>query len=333
VHDDTVIVERMREKLLMTFLPVSTNDEEEEGLSKPRYHRQIPQPLLDAHMPEAVERECLKCPTKYEGGRYYNVLNTNKPKKRAEPLYVPKKATAEDYSRDPGLVKLERLRGDLVREARKSPFLVQHRLRWSNRLMENVDYQTFMSRGTTFAEDSIMDLNHKLAKQMLHDDRDEDAYSSEHSSDYKDKVEYASDSPTQSGEEGTKLKKRRKSRDQEITEAEIELMEVQDENEDVVMDELENESISVDSKEKKRDKELLAARKARNLGRSADLGEEVDEGNTIFIDNLPNDEFGMRKMIAEAKRLVVEYERQFFEEEDSDREERLKTITNVTKHE
>ena len=99
------------------------------------------------------------------------------------------------------------------------------------------------------------------------------------------------------------------------------------------MDELENESISVGSEEKKRKKEQQAARKARNLGRSADLGEEVDEGNTIFIDNLPNDEFGMRKMIAEAKRLVVENERQFFEEEDSDREERLKTITNVTKHE
>jgi hypothetical protein len=98
------------------------------------------------------------------------------------------------------------------------------------------------------------------------------------------------------------------------------------------MDELENESISVDSDEKKRRKELQAARKARNLGRSADLGEEADEGNTIFIDNLPNDEFGMRKMIAEAKRLMVEYERRFFEEEDSDREERLKTITNVTKH-
>lgn len=62
--------------------------------------------------------------------------------------------------------------------------------------MENVDYQTFLSRGTTFAEDSIMDLNHKLAMQMLLDDADEDAYSSEHSSDIKDKVEYASDSPT-----------------------------------------------------------------------------------------------------------------------------------------
>ena len=62
-------------------------------------------------MPEAVERECLKCPTKYEGGRFYNVLNTNKPKKRAEPLYIPKKASAEDYTRDPGLAKLERLKG------------------------------------------------------------------------------------------------------------------------------------------------------------------------------------------------------------------------------
>ena len=99
------------------------------------------------------------------------------------------------------------------------------------------------------------------------------------------------------------------------------------------MDELENESLSLNSDEKRKKKEQQAYRKARHLSRSADLGDEVDEGNTIFIDNLPNDEFGMRKMIDEANRLVIELEQRFFEEEDSDREQRLKTITNVTKHE
>ena len=37
-------------------------------------------------------------------------------------------------------------------------------------------------------------------------------------------------------------------------------------------------------------------------------------------------------MIAEAKRLIKENERRFFEEEDSDREDQLKTITNVQTH-
>jgi len=110
--------------------------------------------------------------------------------------------------------------------------------------------------------------------------------------------------------------------------------EVDEEEEDVVMDDLENESLSIGTEEKRRRKEEQQARKdRRHIGRGADLGEEQDEGNTIFIDNLPTEEFGMRKMIAEAKRLVEELERRFFEEEDSDREERLKNITNVTKHE
>lgn len=87
------------------------------------------------------------------------------------------------------------------------------------------------------------------------EEADEDAYSSEHSSDYKDKVEYA-DSPTQSGDDSVAPKKRKKSHDREITEAEIELLEIGEDNEDVVMDELENESLSLNSDEKKRKKEL-----------------------------------------------------------------------------
>ena len=71
----------------------------------------------------------------------------------------------------------------------------------------------------------MVELNHRLAMQMQLEEADEDAYSSEHSSDYKDKVEYASDSPNQSATDdqtGTevqiKFKRRKKQRDEELTE-------------------------------------------------------------------------------------------------------------------
>ncbi len=152
-------------------------------------------------------------------------------------------------------------------------------------------------------------------------DEDCDAYSSEHSSQYKDKVEYASDNDVT---------------DEELKEEDVMIMEdeMTDERDDVAMDELENESLSFGSAERRRRKEKRPIGGARGIGHGADLGEEEGEdANTIFIDNLPSDEFGMRKMIAEAKRLVRDLEIRFFEEEDSDREEQLKQITNVAKHE
>ena len=38
-------------------------------------------------------------------------------------------------------------------------------------------------------------------------------------------------------------------------------------------------------------------------------------------------------MITDAQRLIKELELKFFEEEDSEKEEQLKTITNVSRHE
>lgn len=104
-----------------------------------------------------------------------------------------------------------------------------------------------------------------------------------------------------------------------------------EEADDVAMDELENESVSFGSKGKNKG----GGGGRRNIGQAADLGEDEggEDANTVFIDNLPSDEFGMRKMIVEAKRLVRELEIRFFEEEDSDMEDQLKQITNVAKHE
>ena len=136
---------------------------------------------------------------------------------------------------------------------------------------------------------------------MLLDD-DEDAYSSENASDFKDKVEHASDDST------SPTKQKGKKGDQDFTENDLGL----DEDEcDVIMDELENESMSGGSDERRRKKALF--KNKRNM--SADLGDEDeemrlggDDVNTIFIDNLPSDEFRIRKMLGEAKKLVKELE-------------------------
>jgi len=52
----------------------------------------------------------------------------------------------------------------------------------------------------------------------------------------------------------------------------------------------------------------------------------------VFIDNLPNDEFEIRRMLKEVKKHIKTLEKQFFEEEDSEKEEELKMINNNSKH-
>ena len=56
---------------------------------------------------------------------------------------------------------------------------------------------------------------------------------------------------------------------------------------------------------------------------------EVDEANlvgdeqeeTVFIDNLPNDEQGIKSMLIEVRRNIITLEKQFLMEEDSDAED------------
>lgn len=48
------------------------------------------------------------------------------------------------------------------------------------------------------------------------------------------------------------------------------------------------------------------------------------DDNTVFIDNLPNDEFEIRRMLKEVKKHIKALEKQFFEEEDSEKEDELK---------
>ena len=71
-----------------------------------------------------------------------------------------------------------------------------------------------------------------------------------------------------------------------------------------------------------------------------DNEEEEDEDahfskndNTVFIDNLPSDDFEIKRMLKEVRKQIKLLEKAFFEEEDSEQEDALKQITNVAKHE
>lgn len=60
---------------------------------------------------------------------------------------------------------------------------------------------------------------------------------------------------------------------------------------------------------------------------------DIEGDQTVFIDNLPNDDFEIRRMLKDVRRHIKQLEKQFFEEEDSEKEEELKQINNVSKHE
>lgn len=92
------------------------------------------------------------------------------------------------------------------------------------------------------------------------------------------------------------------------------------------MDELENESISLGGpgSKRKEKEQRKKQKKGRNKAEEADLGEDGDEEDTVFIDNLPHDEFEIKRMLREVKKHIKSLEKQFFEEEDSEKEEELK---------
>ena len=56
-------------------------------------------------------------------------------------------------------------------------------------------------------------------------------------------------------------------------------------------------------------------------------GDEQEE--TVFIDNLPNDEHGIRSMLAEVRRNIMQLEKQFLMEEDSDAEEDERLLNDL----
>ena len=92
------------------------------------------------------------------------------------------------------------------------------------------------------------------------------------------------------------------------------------------MDDVEPEEIEINtgSKRKKKEEFKRKLKKGRNKADDAELGE--DEEDTVFIDNLPQDEAEIKRMLREVKKHIKELEKQFFEEEDSEQEEELKNL-------
>lgn len=56
--------------------------------------------------------------------------------------------------------------------------------------------------------------------------------------------------------------------------------------------------------------------------------EAEEEEETVYIDNLPNEENEIKRLLKEVSKHIKKLEKQFFEEEDSEREEELKQINN-----
>jgi hypothetical protein len=83
------------------------------------------------------------------------------------------------------------------------------------------------------------------------------------------------------------------------------------------------------SRKKRSTTTRLMRRRTRKRSR---LSSQIPD-ETVFIDNLPNDEFEIRRMLKEVRETRKALEKQFFEEEDSEKEDELKQISNVAKHE
>ena len=94
------------------------------------------------------------------------------------------------------------------------------------------------------------------------------------------------------------------------------------------MDDLEPEHISdeEDESRKKKSKESSKgfSRKHRTEIEDAQL-ENDEQEETVFIDNLPNDEMNIKLMLNQVKRHIATLEQQFFDEENSDPEEEDKS--------
>lgn len=106
-----------------------------------------------------------------------------------------------------------------------------------------------------------------------------------------------------------------------------------EDSDDAPLDELEPENI-IDAEEESRLKkqakknQKATTRRHRTEVEEANLmGDEQEE--TVFIDNLPNDECGIKSMLNEVRRNIMMLEKQFLMEEDSDAEEDEKLLSEL----
>lgn len=145
-------------------------------------------------------------------------------------------------------------------------------------------------------------------------------------------IERASDDEDE--EYPVRPRKSRRGKKKVIDDAELE--EVEDDNseeDEEAMDDLENESFLDGSTNKRKQKQKAKQQAKAEKKKKADQNDkEVEDEETVFIDNLPNDEFEIRRMLKEVKKHIKTLEKCFFEEEDSEKEEELKVLNNNSKH-
>ena len=80
-------------------------------------------------------------------------------------------------------------------------------------------------------------------------------------------------------------------------------------------------------RQKKKTEKVTSRRHRTDVDEANLIGDEQEE--TVFIDNLPNDEQGIKSMLAEVKRNIMTLEKQFLMEEDSDAEEDEKLLNEL----
>lgn len=264
--DETVIVKRVaRDKIQMKFHKTKKSGEPGPGVVWNRFY---PQAEVDKRMPTIIPRD--------EATKALIPLSQEKDRKRGQKmskdlekaiqasLVTSQKgdmsSSEDEESRDRNWLMLNRLKEQILQESR-SEMHEQQRLRAST-LCESLETRKSSKDAESMDEyrqmidsrdklEKLNELNAKLMKQMFIDDRDEEAWSSENASDFNDKVEYASDDEVPEGQVPKKRKKRKE--DSELRESDLE---DSDEQDGIYMDELENESLSIGSEEKRRKKEL-----------------------------------------------------------------------------
>ena len=156
---------------------------------------------------------------------------------------------------------------------------------------------------------------------MANEEMDEDQ-EIEHASD--DEQVSSGYDPNHDNSIAARRAKRRTIDDDYEEKVEVEGVEEEDSDE-APMDDLEPEHISDgEDSNKKKDKESKGwSRKHRTEVQDANLeGDEQEE--TVFIDNLPNDEIQIKAMLGQVAKHIAALEKRFFEEENSDYEEEEK---------
>jgi hypothetical protein len=134
-------------------------------------------------------------------------------------------------------------------------------------------------------------------------------------------IERASDDEDEGTKTRSRLRKNRRQVDSDYNENQEAAAAQEDSGEDAPMDDLEAETILDELPKKKTGKpEKKHSRRHRTEVDEAQLGGEEQE-ETVFIDNLPNEEAGIRSMLIQVRRAIVEMEKTFLMEEDSDPEE------------